>query len=230
MTTRLAAPLTTVVLALGLMQPGFTSPDDPAGAPPPPPAPAASAAPATPAAPAADDAALFPRNYYASVIIVGGPVGAGTERMKLILQRFSTVEERQAMLDALRSGGQDALIAQMEKYEVGRLSIGGSLGWPVSLASVRETPTGRMIRIGIDRPIQWQEYQRMMRSADYPIGFLEFSIPSEPKKYGSGVLVLASRVKVDETGSIVVESLPGNTAPQRLENIREELPKAKKKK
>ena len=193
-----------------------------------PPAPAApQAAPAPSPSPSPET--VFPARFYANIVISGGPGASGTGRMALILQRWSTLEERQAMLEALKQGGQDALVARMETSEVGRLSIDDSLGWPVRLASMRKTPGGIAIRIATDRPIAWAEYQRMARSEDYPIGFIEFTMPADGGQ-GEGSLLLATRVKADEAGDIVVESLPGNTAPQRLMNVRQDAAKKKKKK
>jgi hypothetical protein len=173
------------------------------------------------------EATEFPTRFYANILVMGGPGPGGNSRMMLILERWSTIEERQAMLRALKDGGQTALVAQMDKADVGRLSIGDELGWPVRLASMRKTASGTTIRIATNRPITMIEQQRMARSEDYPIAFIEFTMPADGKT-GEGSLNLATRVKIDESGEIVVESLPGNTSPQQLRNVRQERPKKKK--
>lgn len=191
----------------------------------------ASAAFAEPPAPSPQPAPPFeyPVRFTANYMATGGPGPTRAGRVILTLERVSTKDERVALLRTLKEKGQDALIAAMEKTEVGRIQIDSRLSWPVSVASVFSTEKGWIIRAATNRRMGFEEVEHNARSSDYPVGVLELQLPPGGGE-GIGGLFGATRMSFDEQGRIVVESLPGNTGAQKLVNVTVEKPKKKKEK
>jgi hypothetical protein len=150
-----------------------------------------------------------------------------TGRVTVTVEKWSTREERLAMLDALKKGGIDALLAEMQKHEVGYVQINDSLRWRLRIAATAQDAKGRHVRVVTDRPIAYEETRTNTRTLDYPVGVIEFTMPPDGKA-GSGGLLAAAKVGFDDSGNFVIESLPSNTGPQKVFNIEIVPMKAKK--
>lgn len=171
----------------------------------------------------------MPARFTANYMAMSGPGPTRAGRVVLTLDRLSTRDERVALLRTLKDRGQDALIAEMEKGEVGRIQIDTRLAYPVRVASAFHTEKGWVVRAATDRNIDFAEATSMMRSKDYPVGVLELQLPDDGGP-GEGGLFAATRVSFNESGRLEIESLPTNTGPQRLVSVYVEPVKAKKKK
>lgn len=175
------------------------------------------------AAEAPPDAEVFTAN----VIAMGGPA-TGMARLRATVERWTTDEERKVLATALAEKGTDGLVAAMEEITVGYLQVDQSLRWPIRTAATWTTDKGRMVRFATNRPVFMAESMRGTRSLDYPIGVIEFLLP--PEGPGEGALLAATKVQFDASGRIEVTSTPHNTGPQKLTNVRIEVPKPKKEK
>jgi hypothetical protein len=185
--------------------------------------------PLAPAAEQTEQAAELPERFTATLMVVNSPVGpSGIERISIVIERWTTDEERGALLAALRDGGTDELVKAMQELDAGYVQIGQSLGWRLRTAATWQTDEGRKVRVATDRPVYFREQYRGTRSKDYPIGIIEFLLPPEGK--GEGALLAATMVQFDDQGRIEVKSLPNNTGPQKLTLIEKFVPKKKKKK
>src|SRR5580658_7227577 len=110
------------------------------------------------------------------ITLVGGPVfaqkaetieaqaiGTGTQLgqnigITLIIQDYSTMAERQTLVDAFQKGQNQGLANALRKMRaVGRISITGTLGYDVSYIRLITTPTGRRIRFITNRQISFGE-------------------------------------------------------------------------
>lgn len=126
-----------------------------------------------------------------------GP-GSQSSFFKVVLDRYSTDEERAAWRKAFAEGGQEALIAkwQEENPRVGTLSFTGTLGYQVRAAISVPTEKGRMIYMATDRRIGGFEIVGASRSLDYPVGWVALEVDGEGK--GTGQLVAAAEITVKD--------------------------------
>jgi len=170
----------------------------------------------------------LPERFEAFVMAIGGPGPAATARIAITIERWTTPEERQTMLAALKEGGTDRLVEAMSKYTAGYLQVDNNLRWPLRSAATWRTEKGRMVRVATDRPLSFAEASGGFRSRDYPIGVAEFLIPTSG--LGSGELLVATKIQFDKEGRLEVQSLPQNMAPQRMTNVKLIVPKEEKKK
>lgn len=202
-------------------------------------------APAAPPAPAQEPAQPQPGPAPPSEVLPPVPAQPGPERIEgtlinqggpfstlfqagyfaIDIQAYSPDEEAKACLQALRNGGQKALLQKLWKMkEVGYLKVGGSLGYPLVLIRSQATPDGRVIRALTNRPIAPREFGT--RSEDYPFGYLEIFLPKEGK--GTGTLIPMAEVTFTEQATLTVESY--GTMPFRLLDVVTEPRKEQKKK
>jgi hypothetical protein len=164
--------------------------------------------------------------FTGSLMVLNAP-RSGILRLRVVVERWTTDEERQKLVEAVRAGT-DALVEAMDKMEAGYVQIDNNLRWPVRSAASYQTDKGRLVRFATNRPINYLETSNATRSRDYPIGFIELLMPPEGK--GEGALLAATQVQFNAEGRLEVKSLPTNTGPQKVTNVESELVKAKKKK
>ena len=143
-----------------------------------------------------------------------------TSFFTLHIDRYSPKEEAQRLTGLLKEKGQDAVIdAMQDMKQKGWLRIGGSLGYHVAMIRVFPAPGGgRVIRAVTDRPIQFVEAMRALRSRDYPFGIVELTLDSEGK--GKGVLIAAASAEVTKEGALEVKNY--GTQPFRIVNVHPE--------
>ena len=108
------------------------------------------------------------------------------------LDRYSSDAEVQTLAGILSGKGPDALREALWNQEVGYLRVGGGLGYPIAAARSRETPTGRVIRMMIDRPISQREVLNSTFSSDYPFSYIEITLDRSGK--GEGQFFAAAKV------------------------------------
>lgn len=176
-------------------------------------------------APAAEE---FPVTYRGTSVTMGGPGRSQTYRIEVTIERWSTLEERRGFLEALKAGGQNAVLEAMKPVDVGYVQVNNSLGYRLRTAAFADTEKGRTVRVVTDRPISFAENTNAVRSPDYPFGFIEFTLPKDGEA-GEGAVIFAAQVEFDEGGNLSVRTLPGTTGPQRLMGVEQQKPKKKKK-
>ena len=68
--------------------------------------------------------------------------------VKVSFDRFSTLEDKQALRNAFDKGGHEGLVKALEKMKaVGRLRLPSTTGYSIAYAETIPTPTGRKIRL-----------------------------------------------------------------------------------
>jgi hypothetical protein len=185
---------------------------------------AAIAASALVAAQAAEEPSPPPEQFEATLLILNAP-RTNMARLRMTVERWSTKEERVGFLEALKSGGNDGLVSAMEKGQAGYLQVDDNLRWPIRLAARWTTDKGQKVRLATNRPISIGESRSLSRSLDYPIGFIELTLP--PEGNGEGILIAAAQVEFDDQQRLQVRSMPQNTGPQRLTSVKRHTPKKK---
>ncbi|MCK4932158.1 MAG: hypothetical protein KAT01_08325, partial [Candidatus Aminicenantes bacterium] len=64
------------------------------------------------------------------------------------------------------------------------------------------------------------------RSRDYEFGYIEFTLEEEKNK-GEGYLIHTAKIDLTPEGKVSIETL--GTNPHRLQNVKQIIPKEKKK-
>jgi len=179
---------------------------------------------AAPPASAADKPVLSLRAFAVNMS-AGARVRAGT--LEIVVERWSTDEEREKLLGLLIESGSDAVLSALQKIKprAGYIRTSSSLGWDIHYA--REQPFGdggRRVIIATDRPMSFWELTNKPRSAEYEFTLAEIRLTNDGK--GEGKLATAAKIAWNkETRTIEIENY--SNEPVRLTEIRVEGAKGK---
>ena len=143
--------------------------------------------------------------------------GSGT--VEVIVERWSTDEERRTLVSAFREKGPEGLREALQKMKrVGRITTPGSIGYDLHYAHQVPLPDGgRRILVGTERPMTFREISRGTESSEYPFTIVEMRL--DAKGEGHGRLSLATRITGD-ADRVEIENY--DAAPIRLTRIKAE--------
>jgi hypothetical protein len=133
------------------------------------------------------------------------------------IERYSTPDERQVLVEAFQEDGSDGLFNALEKMRSkGRIAITGTLGYDISFVRKIPTETGYKIRILTNRPIRFGEAWVNGRSMDYNLSALEMDVNNDKDK-STGVLLPVCQFKINKkTSELEIENYQN---PWKLQNI-----------
>jgi hypothetical protein len=150
--------------------------------------------------------------------------GPRTATVDIRIERWSTDEERQALLGILteekdRYKANQALLKALQRMpKAGFIRTPDRLAWDLRYA--RQNPMdegGRQIVVATDRPIGFWEARNQPRTMDYPFTILELRLNKEDK--GQGKMLAGTQIYIDpKTKNIVLENY--GQQPVRLNEIR----------
>jgi len=130
---------------------------------------------------------------------------------------YSTLEDRQALIDAFTQRGQDGLVdvlADMKPKGRVRFASGG-VGNDVKYIMELPSENGRRFRLVTDRTLAFGELYNGTRSRDYSVGAIELVLTPDGK--GSGTVMPACKLRVDKKKQqIEVETFQN---PWKLTNL-----------
>ena len=160
-----------------------------------------------------------PKREFFQAMAMGQSTQMGqTFSVNIIIEEYSTADDRQALLEAFNSKGMEGLSNALTKMKSkGRLSITGTLGYDVSYIRSFPTPTGRKIRLVTNRAIRFGEAWADTRSMDYSLSAVELDISNEKGK-NAGILLPACQFKIDKEKQLEIENYQN---PWKLQNIRD---------
>lgn len=138
-----------------------------------------------------------------------------TRPFTLIIHSRSSTSDLTGLIETLQSGGQDALKRELDRREVGRFSLGSSVGVPVGAIVVDREGDDTRIRAVFTRNIGFGELRRGLRSVDYPFGYLEIRLGQNGK--GDGTIIPAAKIRFRGGDTIEVEDF--GTFPGRLMGV-----------
>jgi hypothetical protein len=143
---------------------------------------------------------------------------AGT--IDIVINRWSSDQERDQLVAALREGGADGLLRALQKIKdpAGYIRTPTSIGYELRFA--REMPTaegGRRIIIATDRYVSFLEATTQPRTADYP--FMVVDIRFGPDGKGTGKLIPLAKISVNDDHTVEIENYASE--PVRLTEVRE---------
>ena len=159
--------------------------------------------------------------YTGNIISFNGPQ-VQTSTFTLKFDRLTTDEQAKLNLAILRKDGQDKLLSNIRKEDVGTFSIGNQLARTVNV--VRESQVDGKTRVFVvfERWMQFAELRGGYRSADYPFGVIELFIDPDTGK-GDGTFIAAARIRWDDdkkagTENVEIENFA--TYPAKLFNVK----------
>jgi hypothetical protein len=137
--------------------------------------------------------------------------------VKLIIERWSTAEDKKTLDDAFAKGQNQGLVNALEKMKpVGRIQIPGTLGYDLAYVAQVQTQSGRVVRFVTNRKISFQEAYRNTQSQAYNLTGGQITINDQDKNKSQGVLYPAAQLVINKDGELQIE-LRKN--PWRLTNI-----------
>ena len=149
---------------------------------------------------------------------LAGRTRAGT--IDVIVDRWSTAQERDQLLTALREGGTDGLLRSLQKIKdpAGYIRTPGSVGYPLRFAwQIPVSDGGRRIIIATDRPVSFLEAATQPRTVDYPFLLIDMRLDGQGK--GQGKLLPLAKVTANEEHVVEIENYASE--PVRLTEVRE---------
>jgi hypothetical protein len=126
--------------------------------------------------------------------------------IKVIINRFSTEEERQVLVAAFKKGQSQGLVDALSKTKpAGRIAITGTLGYDLAYIRLVRTPTGRRIRFATNRLIRIGEAYNAGPSMAYDLTAGEFDLNDADKDKSTGVLYPACQLIINKKGELQFE-------------------------
>ena len=137
--------------------------------------------------------------------------------VKIIINEFSSPEDRDLLVRAFQQGQNDGLVNALEKMKsVGRIQIPGTIGYDLSFIREILTPTGRTIRFVTNRKIAFGESYWSTQSKSFNLTAGEINLNDKDKNKSEGVLFPAAQLIVNKEGELQFEL---NQNAWRLTNI-----------
>jgi len=144
------------------------------------------------------------------------------------ITRWSTEEERKALITTMVEQGQDQLLRLLQRQpDSGVFRVPGftgpdpnqvRLGWRLRFTRQEPAPDGgRRILIMTDRVISMWEARNRPRSFDYPFTLIEIHLDKDGR--GQGKASVATRIRFDKNKN-QVELENFSSEPVRLNNVR----------
>ena len=143
--------------------------------------------------------------------IEAAAMGTGTQlgqnvEIRLIINDYSTMEERQVLVDAFTKGQNQGLVTALQKMRaVGRISLTGTVGYDVSFIRMIPTPTGRKLRFITNRQIRFGEAWTDSQSMSFDLSGGEIDINDSDKSKSTGVLFPRAQLIIDKQGQLQIE-------------------------
>jgi hypothetical protein len=144
---------------------------------------------------------------------------ARLQRVSVVINRWTTDEEKAALMNTLVQKGGDQLRAALQdvRTPAGYIQSEGRVGWRIQYARETTLPDGtRRIVFVTDRPLAFREAARGNRSAQYGFTMGEVRLGADGK--GVGSLMPAAKIDFDAPEkTIEIENFA--TWPVRLESV-----------
>jgi len=143
----------------------------------------------------------------------------GTSIVEIGIKRWSTDEERTALLTALADGGSQALAGALGKqddlgfirFDTGRQTLRYAREY------LAPDGQGRVIMLATDRPVGLVEWAERFRTMQYTVSIVELQLNAKDK--GEGTIIAGAEVKLNkEEGTLNIENYA--VQPIRLTSVR----------
>ena len=155
--------------------------------------------------------------FTGTIVGIGGQLGGVTRPFTLTIKHRTSDEDAARFISTLKSGGQDALLSEIHKEDLGQFAVAGNVGRNINIVREYRTDHGRKITLVFERWLQMFELRYGTRSEDYPFTYAELYIDDNGK--GEGSLIPAAKIYFDrkEQNTVAVENF--GIYPARLANV-----------
>jgi hypothetical protein len=154
--------------------------------------------------------------YTGTILSYGSGFNTRTQSAPFTLNINGTTpdNEAQGLLEILQSSGQNSVLREIEKQDLGRFGLSTRVGVPINVVRESVVEGRRRIFIVFQRWTQFAELRGGYRSLDYPFGVVEMFIDERTGK-GEGTYIAAARIRFDrDDRRIEIENF--GTYPARL--------------
>ena len=142
--------------------------------------------------------------------------------IRVIVYRFSTEQDRAALVEAFKQGQHKGLVDALSKMKpVGRIAITGTTGSDLTYIRLIRTDTGRKIRFATNRRIGFGEVYGSTNTAAYDLTTGEFDLNDTDKKKSTGLLYPAAQLVINKEGQLEFQL---NENPWKLVSILDRNP------
>lgn len=144
-----------------------------------------------------------------------------TTTFTLTINGQTSDQQAQSFLGTLQESGQDSLLKEIGRENLGFFSIGAQVGRRINVVRESVVDGRRRIFVVFERWMQIGELRGGYRSVDYPFGVIELSINPRTGK-GEGTYIAAARIRWDvdkKSGQSQVEIENFATFPAKLIGI-----------
>jgi hypothetical protein len=179
------------------------------------------------AALAQEEAAPLPLPFRMTAFAVNlsGVGRTGATTLDIVIERWSSDEEKQKLLDTLVEKGEDKLMDMVQdiKPRAGFIRTTQSLGWDIQVARYGDLPSGGYrILFVTDRPMSFYELRNNTRSRDYDFMVCEIRLNKDGK--GEGKLATGTKVTYDkDKKQVTIENY--GIEPVRLTSVTADMKK-----
>lgn len=136
-----------------------------------------------------------------------------TRTFTLRITGVTSPSDTERFLSTLQSGGQDDLLRSIDDNDLGRFSLGASIGLPLNAVMVDNYEGRQRIRAVFARWIGFGELRYGRRSTDYPFSYIELLVDPRTGK-GEGSYFQAARIRSRPGNTIEIEDF--GTWPSKL--------------
>lgn len=150
---------------------------------------------------AAED--MEPLRLQAFAIDRNAPGGVAAGPIEIVIERWSSDEERTRLRQALEKDSDELLRTLRDTKKVGYIrNAAGGLGWDVQYSRRLPLPEGGYrVVIATDRPMSFYERAANTRSSDYEFLIAELRVQDDGE--GEGKLVPAARITFDKGANTI---------------------------
>jgi hypothetical protein len=135
---------------------------------------------------------------FTGVFISMNTPGAMGDPVQIWINSYTADDAAKNLALTLDQKGQPGLLDAILNLEVGRLRIGTSMGYPISVARQRVNADGsRTVFLVSNRPFVGFQPQGGTRIEDYPFGVVELKLDAQGK--GEGQIIGSAQLSFDET-------------------------------
>jgi hypothetical protein len=146
-----------------------------------------------------------PETIEASAMGTGTQMGQVYE-FRLVINEYSTMEDRQVLVQAFEKGQNQGLVNALTKMRaVGHLSLTGTIGYDCSFIRLIPTPTGRKIRFVTNRLLRFGEVLTDSQSQAFNLTAGEIDLNDQDKHKSTGVLYPAAQLVIDKQGQLQID-------------------------
>jgi hypothetical protein len=131
-------------------------------------------------------------------------------------------QKAEGFLEVLQGRGQDALLKEIDGEDLGRFSLGGTLGRRLNVVRESVVDGKRRVFIVFERWLGFGEIRGGYRSVDYPFSVIEMYVDERTGR-GDGTYIPAARVRFRtdrDSGQQTVEIENFATFPAKLIGVR----------